>query len=72
MGGLEADPGLCEEAALGFSFYAPCNKPAVAIVGWKGRSDPAIRMCSMCLDHNIRNRGGQVIRYVEDWSAEAD
>ena len=41
-------------------FWAPlpCNAPAVAIVGWIDRSDTPIRMCAMCADHNIRNRGG--------------
>lgn len=68
---LKAKFACCEEAALlPFPGYIPCNKPAVALVGWKGRSDDPIRMCSMCLDHNIRNRGGEVIRYVEDWSTE--
>jgi hypothetical protein len=50
---LKARDGGCEEAALlppGLDFYAPCNKPAVSIVGWKGRSDPPIRRfaCAKC------------------------
>jgi hypothetical protein len=67
---LKAEFGRCEEAVIGFTFYAPCNHPAVAVVGWRGRSDPAIRMCAMCLDHNVKNRGGEVIRYVANWDAE--
>lgn len=62
---LKAKPGCCEEAAIlpsGLDFYAPCNKPAVSIVGWKGRSDTPIRMCFACTDHNVRNRGGEIIR----------
>lgn len=70
MPDLKADPGRCEEAALGFSFYAPCNQRAIAVVGWKGRSDKPIRMCAACLNHNVRNRGGEVLRYVEDWTTE--
>lgn len=70
---LKAKPGHCEEAALlppGFSAYIPCNKPAVAIIGWHRRPDDPIRMCMNCLIHNVKNRGGEVIRYVEDWSTE--
>ena len=59
---LKAKPGCCEEAALGLPFYAPCNQPAVSIVGWTGRSDQPIRMCAMCADHNVRNRGGEIVR----------
>ena len=43
-------------------FYAPCNKPAVNIVGWKGRSEPPIRMCEACTYHNVRNRSGEIVR----------
>jgi hypothetical protein len=56
---LKAKAHRCEEASmLSTSCYIPCNRPAVAIVGWRGRSDPPIRMCEMCEDHNLRNRGG--------------
>ncbi len=58
----DAKPGCCQEAALGVPFYAPCNKPAMSIVGWKGRSEPAIRMCEACTYHNVRNRGGEIVR----------
>lgn len=57
---LKANPGGCEEAALGVPFYAPCNQPAEFIVGWEGRSDAPIRMCAACADHNVKNRGGAV------------
>jgi hypothetical protein len=59
---LKADPDGCEEAALGVSFYAPCNKPAAYIVGWTGRRDTPIRMCEACADHNTRNRGGYIVQ----------
>lgn len=56
---LKAKPGCCEEAStLSGKFYIPCNEPAVAIVGWKNRSDKPIRMCRMCEAHNLKNRGG--------------
>ena len=59
---MVADPGCCEEAALISTFcYIPCNKTAISIVGWKGRPDNPIRMCAMCTDHNVRNRGGEII-----------
>jgi hypothetical protein len=57
----DAKPGCCQEAALGVPFYAPCNRPAINVVGWKGRSDAPIRMCAMCTDHNVRHRGGEII-----------
>ena len=64
---LKAKANCCEECAmgLGFSAYIPCNKPAVNIVGWKGRDDTPIRMCFACTDHNVRNRGGEIIRPYE-------
>lgn len=39
-------------------FYVPCNKPAETLVYHK-RDDRTYRMCEMCADHNIRNRGGE-------------
>ena len=68
-----AKPGCCQEAALGVPFYAPCNQPAVNIVGWKGRSEPPIRMCEACTYHNVRNRGGEIVRPFkkEDAGAQA-
>ena len=63
---LKAKPDCCEEASM-FShhFYIPCNQPAAYVIGWKGRSDTPIRMCEMCADHNVRNRGGELIRAYE-------
>jgi hypothetical protein len=56
---LKAKPGCCEEAStLSHKFYIPCNQPAVTIVGWQGRNEKPIRMCAMCENHNIKNRGG--------------
>lgn len=62
---LEAKKDCCEEAALGLPFYTPCNQPATKVVGWKGRSDTPIRMCVACTDHNVRNRGGYIVREYE-------
>lgn len=59
----KANEHCCEEAALhSHTTYIPCNKHAVNIVGWKGRSDAPIRMCEFCTDHNVRNRGGEIIK----------
>lgn len=62
----DAKPGCCQEAALGIPFYAPCNKPAVNVVGWKGRSDAPVRMCFACTDHNVRHRGGEIVAGTAD------
>lgn len=64
---LKAKEHCCEEAAIGMPvpIYVPCNQPAVNIVGWKGRSDKPIRMCEFCTDHNVRNRGGEIISKYE-------
>ena len=38
------------------------NKPAVSIVGWKGRSNPPIRiLLEACAYHNVRHRGGEIV-----------
>lgn len=59
---LKAKEHCCEEASsASFNFYIPCNLPAANVVGWKGRSDKPIRMCSMCTYHNVRNRGGYIV-----------
>lgn len=38
------------------AFYIPCNRPAVCMI--QMRSEGPYRMCEMCADHNVRNRGG--------------
>jgi hypothetical protein len=65
---IPASFGCCEEAALNMPGYFPCNRPAVAVLRWHRRTDPEIRVCSACLNHNVKNRGGEVVRYVEDWA----
>lgn len=53
---LEAQPGCCEEASvLSHSFYIPCNRPATQVVTFT--QEGPYRMCAMCADHNVRNRG---------------
>lgn len=60
--GLVAGPDRCEEASpLSGYAYIPCNRPAEHVVKWKDRSDPAIRMCGGCADHNVRHRGGEIV-----------
>ncbi|MCD0415700.1 hypothetical protein LOC51_00600 [Rubrivivax sp. JA1024] len=59
---LQADEDCCQEASIfSVAVYMPCNAPATSVVGWKGRSDTPIRMCDACANHNIRNRGGELI-----------
>lgn len=54
---LELD-GPCEEASpLSFKFKIDCGRPSVAIV-WHNKDQRAYRMCDMCADHNVTNRGG--------------
>jgi len=48
----------CEEASpMSRSFKIDCGRPATAII-WSNRDQRAYRMCEMCADHNVRNRGG--------------
>jgi hypothetical protein len=38
--------------------YIPCNKPATKIIRpRKDGGEPDLRMCAMCADHSLRNRG---------------
>lgn len=58
---LKAGEGRCEEASM-FSriFYIPCNAPAESVVKFRSGEGP-YRMCAACADHNIRNRGAELI-----------
>lgn len=68
---LRANDDCCEEAStLSHKFYVPCNQPAVNIVGWQGRNDTPLRMCAMCTDHNIKNRGGVIIKFLNKSATE--
>jgi hypothetical protein len=59
---LKASPDGCAEAStLSGERYIPCNRPAKWVVGWTGRSEAPIRMCEMCADHNVKNRGGFIV-----------
>lgn len=60
MNDLKAKRDCCEEASpMSHNFYIPCNRPATRIV--KTRDPSAYRMCEACADHNIRNRGAQLV-----------
>jgi hypothetical protein len=61
----DAKPGCCQEAALGLSFYSPCNHPAVAMVGWPNRNEGPYRMCAACTEHNVRSRGAQIVGEIK-------
>ena len=57
---LKASPTGCEEASLNSKeHYIPCNAPARFMV--KNRDATPYRMCEMCADHNVKNRGAVVI-----------
>lgn len=59
---LKAGEDRCEEASfLSREKYIPCNAPAILMVGWKDRGEGPYRMCPMCAEHNVRNRGAHVI-----------
>lgn len=61
-GEWEADEGRCQEAGpLSSEKYFPCNRPAVSIVEFTARKEGPYRMCEMCADHNIRNRGATLV-----------
>lgn len=55
---------LCQEASL-HSRNTTCGAPAVAIIGWKGRTDKPIPMCKACADHNVRHREGEIIHALD-------
>lgn len=66
---IKAKPGCCEEAShMSHQFYIPCNQPATWLVKNRDPQSP-YRMCDMCADHNIRNRGAECVGpYVEQRS----
>ena len=61
----------CQEASvLSRDSYIPCNGPAVAIVHHR-KDRRSYYMCAGCTDHNLRNRGGELVRIKEDWKGLA-
>lgn len=58
---LKAVSKGCEEASpASHAFYIPCNRPAVRMIRHMNNEGP-YRMCEMCADHNVKNRGAQDI-----------
>ena len=56
---LKARAGCCEEASgASRDHYIPCNRPAKVIV--KTRDPEPYRMCEMCAEHNVANRGAEI------------
>lgn len=54
----DVEEGRCQEASM-FSKeeYIPCNEPAThRILQPDGN---VLRMCDLCADHNVRNRGAK-------------
>lgn len=57
---LKAGPGRCEEASpRSHSFYIPCDRIAYWMV--KTRDPKPYRMCAACADHNVKNRGAEIV-----------
>lgn len=57
----------CQEASrLSRMTYIACNQPAVAVVH-HDRDKRGYYMCAGCTDHNLRNRGGKLVRIKSDW-----
>lgn len=64
---LKAGPGRCEEAStLSREFYIPCNAPAEYLVDFPGRDERGYRMCRPCMDHNVHNRRGRLVRKLTE------
>lgn len=55
---IPATGTTCAEAIMGSPNYIPCGKPAKFVV--IGSDQVAIAMCSMCSDHNVKNRGAKL------------
>ncbi len=71
---IQAQPNCCEEqVGMPGGGVLPCNKPATQIidVNRPGSSEGPYRMCDMCADHSVRNRGMKFVRrYIPDAEAE--
>jgi hypothetical protein len=56
-----SDDATCQEASIWPSvIYVPCGDRAVAIV-YQPKDRRSYYMCDSCTDHNVKNRGGQLI-----------
>jgi len=65
MSDVDFEGKTCEEASmLSSDRYIPCGKPAVALV--KNRDPRPYFMCMGCADHNVTNRGAEVLQRKED------
>src|SRR3990167_5115321 len=54
--------GPCEEAStLSRERYLPCATPGAALV-WHEKDRRLYRMCLPCTDHNVRHRGGVLLK----------
>src|SRR5580704_14522860 len=56
----------CQEAGpLSLKFYVPCGAPAEFVV--KSNDPDPYAMCTLCADHNVRNRSARYIMEGEDY-----
>ncbi len=58
---LKAREHCCEECMMGSPIYVPCNKPATKVIGVRDGGEGPYRMCDMCADHSVKNRGMMLI-----------
>lgn len=63
---LKAAPGCCEEASRwSRETYIPCNRPAYHHVAFVALGEGPYRMCEACAEHNLSNRGAELV--APDW-----
>lgn len=68
---LKSQPHRCEEqVAMPGGGVLPCNKPAERIIFWTKRKEGPYRMCAMCANHSVKNRGAEDIGPYEQATAE--
>ncbi len=62
---------ICQETSIFTTdrLYIPCGAPAVSIVR-HDKDNRSYYLCLMCADHNIRNRGGKLIRGIDPRTGE--
>lgn len=69
--GLKAAPGCCEEASVAsHDTYIPCNRPARYMVGFRHSSAGPYRMCTSCAEHNVSNRGAEILEAIRPAAGE--
>jgi len=55
---FEAKEDCCQEVSFVNPMF-PCNLPATKVITWK--TEGPYRMCDMCADHSVKNRGATLV-----------